>query len=155
MFSYKVEKQDDTEIIYFSGIMNEDIKPILAKLQEEVGNVCRFNFQKVDCVTSLGVRFWLAFLAPFENGRRIEYDECSHEVVQQINIFPSFLGRGTINSFYGAFTCPSCGYEETILFKTNTPVEKLVELSLNSNCSSCGEHTELDEDERSFFSFLE
>ena len=53
-----------------------------------------------------------------------------------------------------SFHRPDCGHEETILFDTKTQFDQLIEHSMNYKCSACGQVTELDEDERAFFSFL-
>ncbi|SME97128.1 hypothetical protein [Pseudobacteriovorax antillogorgiicola] len=155
MFSYRHKKHGNLDIIAFDGTMNESVKECCQGLGQSMGNNVRFNFKEVDCVTSLGARFWLAFLSSFETGRKIEYEECSHEVIQQINIFPRFIGHGHILSFYGAFTCPHCGHEESILFSGDRDPEELIDSSTDQLCSECQQPTELDEDERAFFRFLD
>ena len=134
--------------------MNEDVKDCLKELPESLGAKVCFNFKEVDCITSLGARFWLAFLSRFEGGRHIEYIECSHEVIQQVNIFPRFIGHGTIRSFYGSFTCPGCGGEESRLFSKEVDIDEVVRNCKDIDCPECGTTLELDEDERAFFSFL-
>ena len=91
-----------------------------------------------------------------KSNREISFEECTGEIVMQINMIPSFKSTAKIASVYGNFVCDDCGNEEAVLFEDgkNLPQSALTELP-PKGCSQCGAEMELEEMEEEYFAFLE
>lgn len=146
--------QDDGKIVSFVGAINEDselsFKSLAAELKED--KKITFNFSQVKSVNSLGVRAWVSFLRSLEEGRTILFSECTTDIIMQINMIPSFLGKATVSSFYVNYTCEICNKEEKKLFETASLPPKTIPQTPKCEQDDCGMQTEELEDE--YFVFL-
>ena len=88
-------------------------------------------------------------------GRDIIFEECTSEIIMQINMIPSFKGKASITSLYAGYVCDECGHEDNILFVNgkNLPDDPDAELDAVM-CSECGAEMELEEMAEEFFAFL-
>ena len=100
----QITQQSGTEHIFYTGPINEDSELHLNSLLKQVGQNCVFNFRNVTMVNSCGVRAWINFMREFEKGRTVMFEECTPEIVLQINMIPSFKGQARINSVYGQYS---------------------------------------------------
>ena len=112
----QVTQEGGFDHIHYNGPINEDAEVHLTGLLNQVGPNCVFNFRDVTMVNSCGVRAWINFMREFEKGRKIEFSECTPEVVLQINMIPSFKGQAKINSVYGQYSCGKCNHKQRMLF---------------------------------------
>ena len=91
-----------------------------------------------------------------EKGRTLIFEECTPEIVGQMNMIPNFKGKADVLSVYGSYSCPKCGTQQLHLF------EKGKNLPANASdaveqvkCSKCGSVSELDEIEEEFFAWID
>jgi hypothetical protein len=152
---YTVTTQDDGVIaVTLSGIINEDAELGLNAIATELADKKRvsFNFAQVKSVNSLGVRSWVQFLRTVDDGREITFIEGTPDVIMQINMIPSFMGRATIRSFYANYICESCDLTSKVLIDVASLAPKTIPNP--QKCSNCGSLMETEELEEEYFAFL-
>lgn len=151
---YSIVPQDDGKIVSLVGVINEDselsFKNLFLELKD--GKKIIFNFSQVKSINSLGVRAWVSFLRSLEEGRVISFSECTTDIIMQINMIPSFLGKATVASFYVNYVCEVCNKEEKKLFETASIPPKTIPPAPKCESEDCGMQTEELEDE--YFVFL-
>jgi hypothetical protein len=150
--SIQVTQDNGVERIFYQGPINEDAEVHLTNLVKTAGPNCAFNFKNVSFVNSCGVRAWINFMRDFEKGRKIVFEECTPEIVLQINMIPSFKGQAKIASVYGQYSCGSCGHKQRQLFVEghNLPHDGNYP---EVKCEKCAAATEMEELEDEFFAF--
>jgi anti-anti-sigma regulatory factor len=151
---YSIVPQDDGKIVSLVGVINEDSEHSFKNLSLELeeGKKIIFNFSQVKSINSLGVRAWVSFLRSLEEGRTILFTECTTDIIMQINMIPSFLGKATVASFYVNYICEICNKEEKKLFETASLPLKTIPPAPKCESDDCGMQTEELEDE--YFVFL-
>ena len=149
-------QKDGADYVEYVGPIDAEAEVHLAQLLPKLGSKLVFNFRQVDSVNSCGVRSWINFMRDLEKeSRDITFEECTSEIVMQINMIPSFKGNAKIASVYGGYVCDDCGHEDSVLFADgkNLPADPEAELP-SVNCSQCGAEMELEEMEEEYFAFL-
>ncbi|MFW7380991.1 MAG: hypothetical protein ACOH5I_19400 [Oligoflexus sp.] len=149
-------QKDDRDHVVCVGPIDAEAEVHLTQLLPKLGKNLTFNFQKVESVNRCGVRSWINFMRELQKDERdIVFEECTSEIVMQINMIPSFKGNAKVVSVYGGYVCDECGHEESILFTEgkNLPEDPGDELP-PVTCSQCGSEMELEEMEEEFFAFL-
>lgn len=156
--NYRLEAIDErTDIIYFMGDINEDSEISLANLVDQVVKDSVFNLKDVTSINSCGVRAWINFLREVEKKNlSIVFEECTPEVVSQINMIPNFKGRSRIRSVYASYVCENCDFQNLELFKEgeNLPTSLEEEIA-EVKCPKCQSTMEMEELEEEFFSWIE
>ncbi|MFK7872117.1 MAG: hypothetical protein AB8C84_02955 [Oligoflexales bacterium] len=155
-FLFENESPEVGKVI-LSGDINEDSEMALGQLKEQLpAKSCTFNFKSVSSINSCGVRAWINFLREAESGRSVTFEECTPEVVSQINMIPNFKGQAKIHSVYAGYFCDSCENHSLQLFQDGTNLPKDMNIDLpDVPCSNCGEVMEMEELEEEFFGWLE
>lgn len=151
-----VEKVGDWEKLTYVGPINEDSELHLAPLVSRLGKQVIFNFKDVSYVNSCGVRAWINFLRDAEQDRKVIFEECTPEIVSQINMIPNFKSTATVKSVYASYGCDDCGHTAWVLFEegSNLPDSSDCEAPEKS-CDKCGADMEMEELEDEFFSWLD
>jgi anti-anti-sigma regulatory factor len=152
----QISKGKEWDHLSYIGPINEDAEVELNSLSDQVGPKCVINFKQVTFVNSCGVRAWINFLRDFEQGREIIFEECTSEIVMQINMIPNFKGKSKIKSVYATYECDECGHNETVLFEQGKNLPKSAKSELPPmKCPQCGsDEMEMEELEEEYFSFL-
>ena len=152
----QVSRNGDWEKLNYIGPINEDSEVHLPKLLQTLGPKVIVNFKQVENVNSCGVRAWITFMRDLEKGRSLVFEECTPEIVSQINMIPNFKGKAVVQSVYGGYSCPKCGHQQLHLF------EKGKNLPANAGgaveevkCVKCASVSELDEIEEEYFAWVE
>lgn len=98
------------KMLSLEGMLNEDSEKSLQNTFENLKNVKKItiNFSKIKGINSLGVRVWVVFLRTLEEKREVFFEECTQDIIMQINMIPSFLGKGKITSFFVNYICEKC-----------------------------------------------
>jgi anti-anti-sigma regulatory factor len=154
--TFKIEKNGDSDHIFLTGKINEEAEVTLADLLGQINGNIIFNFGGVKMVNSCGVRAWINFLRDASKDKEVIFEECTPEIVGQINMIPNFLGNGKIKSVYADYACESCENSEWKLFEEgkNLPeTEDDLEIE-EAKCSKCGAEMEMEELEDEFFAFV-
>ena len=94
----QIGKKGDWDHVVYAGPINEDTEVHLARVAAQLGKNVIFNFRQVEYVNSCGVRSWINFLRDIQEGREVIFEECTPEIVSQINMIPNFRGKAHIKS---------------------------------------------------------
>ena len=157
MLNYDIDPRGSKEaVVNLTGTIDENSGKILADLHSKLSAIttCHFDFLGVEAINSLGIRTWINFLRSFEEGRSLLFEECTPDVVNQINMIPRFLGGAAVTSFHARYYCPDCDYEQQQRFDVSQGYDAIVESSQNLQCDSCKVPLELEGDEDVYFDFL-
>ena len=145
-----IEKEGEWTRVRFQGVLNEEAETKLKDIGQQLGPKVYINFGKIESINSLGVRAWIGFLRDAQKNRTIMFEECTPEVVSQMNMIPNFRGIAAIKSVYGQFICNSCNHSMNVLFEQGKNLPKSATDSLPPvvcpKCSSEMELAELDEE---------
>jgi len=152
--TFRVVQADGRDTIFISGPINEDAEVQLSKLNEGLGDNITINFKGVTFINSLGVRAWINFIREIE-GRNLIFEECTPEIVNQINMIPNFKGGAQIKSVYGTYFCNSCSETQSFLFEDGSTLPTTEDIEIPEvKCEHCSsDDTEFEEVEDAFFAF--
>jgi ABC-type transporter Mla MlaB component/predicted RNA-binding Zn-ribbon protein involved in translation (DUF1610 family) len=152
----QITRNGDWETLRLFGPINEDAELHLPNLVQSLGKNVIINFSEVESVNSCGVRAWITFMRELEKGRSLVFEECTPEIVSQINMIPNFRGKAVVQSVYAGYTCPNCGNNQIQLFTRghNMPATA-ADGGGAISCSKCGKPSEMDEIEEEFFAWVE
>lgn len=151
-----VEQKDGWDIARYIGPINEESEVHLGQLLPRVGQKVIINLKGVTNVNSCGVRGWVNWMREAGKNREIIFDECTPEIVTQINMIPSFRGKAKIKSVYAAYSCSSCDYKGTVLFESGKTLPKSSDAGVtDQKCPKCRSDMEMDEMEDEFFAFVD
>lgn len=154
--TYRIESKGDWDIIHFTGDINEDAEVTLAGIREKISAQCVLNLKEVKSINSCGVRAWINFIREAEKNRKLIFEECTPEVVSQINMIPNFKGTAHIKSVYASYTCESCDFQKLELFEEGKNLPKSHDEDIpDINCPQCNEVMEMEELEDEFFGWLD
>jgi ABC-type transporter Mla MlaB component len=156
-FKYRVEKKDGWDNVYMSGKINEDSESQLIDMGKHLASKVVINFAGIKMVNSCGVRAWISFIREAQKSREIVFEECTPEIVSQVNMIPNFLGLAKIRSVYAEYGCEHCGHSAWRMFESGKDLpDPSHSISLSDfNCEVCGKKMEMEEIEDEFFGFLQ
>ena len=152
--SFKLEEQGDEKKVVFSGPFDENLATALEPLKDLEGSVVVFNFNDVEFINSQGVKNWISFFKNFEKDREIRFQNCTIDVVMQINTLKRFLGSAEVESFYCDFSCSSCDAEKSELFEAKDGYEAIVDRVAEIKCENCNKGMDLEGTEEFYLKFL-
>ncbi|MEN9824642.1 MAG: hypothetical protein RI953_387 [Pseudomonadota bacterium] len=153
---YVVQEHNGAHWVTLSGVINEDAEMPLKKVTEELegAKMVIFNFKNVKSVNSLGVRAWVTFLRSVDSaaGRTVYFAECIPDIIMQINMIPSFLGKASILSFYVNYVSTATNKTHRVLIETKDLAPQSIPTA--PNCPDTGTPMETEELEEEYFAFL-
>jgi anti-anti-sigma regulatory factor len=151
-----IEKKGNWEQLLYAGPINEDTEVHLMPLIAQLGPNVIFNFRKVEYVNSCGVRAWINFLREAQKNRKVIFEECTPEIVSQINMIPNFRGTAHIKSVYASYACDKCDHQKWELFEEgrNLPQSSTAGVP-TPKCDKCGSEMEMEELEDEFFAWVD
>lgn len=145
----KITQEGST--FFLEGIINEFAK--FQKLFEFQGPQMILNLKQVSRINSTGVREWINAIETIDRSIEILFIECPPIVVYQMNMIPNFASRVKVKSVFAPHFCPECGNQDEFLIEVEN-FDKDAGLK-EYKCTSCGAVTEFDDDEESYFYFME
>ena len=149
-----VTKNQKTQL-YLTGPMDEKAAKVLNDILPHMAKQVHIDFSEVEYFNSLGIRTWVNFLRILVDGRKVFYERCTMDLVQQINMMP-ILSKGVeVLSFLAVFSCESCGHEQSALMDVSLGRKVLKEQMLNQPCQSCKSTLTPEEDPDSVLFFLQ
>ena len=153
---YVIQEHNGAHWVTLTGVINEDAElPLKQVAQElEASTMIIFNFKDVKSVNSLGVRAWVTFLRGVDGvtGRTIYFAECIPDIIMQINMIPSFLGKASILSFYVNYVSTATNKTHRVLIETKDLAPQSIPPA--PNCQDSGTPMETEELEEEYFAFL-
>jgi hypothetical protein len=142
---------DERESTYrFEGALDESFD--FSQVPLLPSTVIHFQLEKIQSISSLGVRAWIEFVKTFSEVPRMEFHQVPISVWDQATSVPSIFGNGVVVSFFAPFYCPHCSKEvsacvvalehKSSLLLRRAPVIKH---------ATCGHVMEFDAFEESYF----
>ena len=122
------------------------------------------NFGRVNAILSMGVKEWVRFADKIEQlpHLKIEFKNCSKQVVDQVNLVVGFLPKNaTITSLFVPVFCDQCNRSFKVLRKTDnisSEIHNIISSMDVSDCESfptCKQQFELECSPDSYLKFLE
>jgi len=154
--SLNIEKKGQWEQLRYTGPINEDTEVHLMPMIKTLGPNVIINFRKVESVNSCGVRAWINFIREAQKGRKLIYEECTPEIVSQINMIPNFRGTAHIKSVYASFACDSCEHHCWVIYEEGRNMPASADAGVPPhNCEKCGTVMEMEEMEDEFFAWVD
>lgn len=146
---------DGTDYLHYIGPINEESEVHFSRVIEKLSKNVVINFRQVTYINSCGVRAWVNFMRELEKEHKVSYEECTSEIVLQMNMIPSFLGNSEVISVYASYECESCNLHEEKLLKRaiDLPIDGNYDL-IATTCPKCNQAMELEELEEEYFAFL-
>ena len=155
MLEYKIETQKERATVHFTGKITDDVGTPLSRLAFELKDATHiyFNFRNVRNLDSLGIRRWVLFLREVEQHAELFFEECTPEIVDQINVTPALLGQAFVSSFFTNYLCQGCSASSVTLTETKTLAKGAYPTP--PTCSTCKTAMETEELESEYFQFLD
>lgn len=148
-----IEIEDSPQAVHYTvrGEIDENFR------QKDVPRVGReqihLHLREVGNFNSCGIREWIHLINDLSRLGSLTFHECSVSAIDQINMVPSSLGGGTVQSFHAPYYC-SCGREHTKLIHVREHEAQLKQLRAPEFICTCGQILEFDALEESYFQFL-
>jgi hypothetical protein len=149
-----VEQQDQQTRLILVGPIDDQAGPALSATLPQIKKQVLINFSDVEYFNSLGIRTWVNFLRVLRDGRKVAYEHCPMDFLQQINMMPALSQGVEIQSFQADFECKSCGFEKTLGFTCKIGKAALRTELERQVCERCGSDLFLQEDTESLLLFL-
>jgi hypothetical protein len=150
-FILKRERRGEQEVFYLGGMMTGVAGLQFINLYEGVSRCCTFNFRDVHAINSEGLQAWMLFIRDFINDHEVCLEECTHVIVDQMNMLPSFTANATVTSVYVPYHCQNCNkVDMKLIVADQFPIAD--QISKAPDCPICGGARLLDDPD--CFSFL-
>ncbi len=138
-------------VFYLKGVINEFAK--FNQLFKFKGPEMVLNLKEVRRINSTGVRELINAIERVDRSIEMIFEECPPIVVYQMAMIPNFTLRVQVKSVYAPYYCPECDHQEEILIEMEDfSLEKGLP---TATCKSCGNELDFDDDEESYFYFME
>lgn len=147
-------KQTATEVVYrFVGEVDEHFR------QKDVPRVKKakitFVLEDISNFNSCGIREWIYLVRDIGELGSLSFTKCSVTMIDQINMVPDSLGKGSVESFFAPYYC-QCGGEVNRLISVGESLPELLgKHAPEFKCEKCGNVLEFDALEESYFLFAE
>jgi hypothetical protein len=149
-----IEQQEKQTRLILVGPIDDQAGATLRASLPQMKKQVIVNFSEVEYFNSLGIRTWVNFLRVLQDGRKVAYEHCPMDFLQQINMMPALSQGIEILSFRAEFICKNCGFEKAIGFTTRVGRDGLFDEFNKQKCERCGELLELQDDAESLLLFL-
>ncbi|MGK5091721.1 hypothetical protein WDW89_06845 [Deltaproteobacteria bacterium TL4] len=143
-------RQEDSKF-YLEGVINEFAK--FQPLFDFQGPQIILNLKEISRINSTGVREWINAIEKISDDIEILFEECPPVVVYQMTMIPNFTARAKVTSVYAPYFCSGCGEQKDVMIEMGS--FNLEDGVPEVKCKECGEDMEFDDDEESYFYFLE
>ena len=148
----KIEETKDEAIYTFTGDMNESFDN--TKVPRLIKSKITLFLKDLNTFNSVGIREWIKLISDLSHADQLIFKECSLAVIAQVNMVPTSLGKGEIESFYAPYYC-ECGTEENKLINVEDHLKSISNAQAPEfNCNVCDDLMEFDALEESYFQFL-
>jgi anti-anti-sigma regulatory factor len=131
------DKVNNELVISIRGDISEKSEEVFNQLLEsELEPTIVFELSKVQMINSIGVREWISATVKLKKRKiKLIYRNCSSTIIDSTNMFPDFVDRPGIESFFIPTVCPECDHKMEELV---TPASvKAEEFKPTKQCPTC------------------
>ncbi len=150
----KVEKKSNGKVISLTltGVIDERVD--FAKLLDPVEGTMRINLRRIERINSVGVKNWVRYFSDLrKSGVELILEDCSPQIVEQINLVSNFSCGAEIASILAPFRCNKCGGEFLATF-TLDELKSMEGGFPEPPCPKCQAKTSFDDIEEEYLAFL-
>lgn len=152
--SVTVENVDGINNAKLVGKIDEYAVDSFKPLYEIPTGRVTLDLSGVQSINSIGVRVWINFMNSFRESHEIILQKCPPDIIMQINMSPSFLGAGKIESFLSPYFCSNCDLNFFVEFQTSISFNDLLQEIEYQECKKCKASCECGEITPVFINFL-
>jgi hypothetical protein len=150
--SIEVRSDADGVTIVVAGKINENCR--LRVPDRLADGAVRVDLGQVAEINSIGLREWTIFLARLCAGREVSLYRCPEMLVYQMNAVVEATATARVASFYGPYSCPSCGDQASMLIEVAGHPELAAGRVPAPPCGECGAAMDFDELPGRYLGFL-
>jgi hypothetical protein len=152
--SLKVEINESKDLVIykFTGDVDDsfrhsDVPRVkAASIVLDLEGISNFN--------SCGVREWVFLIRDFGEIGSLNFTKCSIAMVDQLNMVPESLGKGTVSTFHAPYVCEEHGDVEQLIDVLKEGHTLLTHQPPERNCGKCQRPLIFDAMADSYFLFL-
>lgn len=140
-------------LVELSGTIEENVnfEQLIGTFEGELTVKCR----GITRINSVGVKTWMRFFQNLKShGKVFRFIECSHPIIEQLNMISNFACGGDVTSILLPFSCLKCQSE----FVVNCKTEELKAANLQVPAVKCEKPecgAQFDDDADEYLYFLE
>ncbi len=140
-------------VVKLTGTIEENVN--FEQLIGPFEGLLEVNCRNITRINSVGVKTWIRFFQGLKaQGKNFKFSECSHPIVEQMNVISNFTCGGEVESVLLPYSCAKCAKE----FVASVKTEDLKSRGLQIPKVKC-EKTEcaavFDDDPEEYLYFLE
>lgn len=152
--SVSIDSQNDIIVVTMAGTIDENSDQGFKSLLSVRNGKVNLDLNGITAINSIGVRTWVNFMQNFRQTHEITLQNCPPDIIMQINMIPSFLGIGTVESFLAPFFCANCKTTFHKSFLVSDTYNKLLEELNVQACQTCGSECECEEIPSDYLRFM-
>jgi hypothetical protein len=136
------------------GDLRDDVSAVLNRTASELAGVTgkvTFDCHGLSFINSQAIAFWSKFMRGLK--MKLVFEGCSSYLIEYLNVFPELLGKGTVASFFGPYTCKTCNKSAEIPF-TVAKIDHEAGIPATVPCPSCSGKMACDVDPVEYLAFL-
>ncbi|MBF0441638.1 MAG: hypothetical protein HQK54_07010 [Oligoflexales bacterium] len=141
----------DAVVYYFNGEIDSEFDTL--KMTPVRKKIIIFDLEHIININSLGIKQWISFVKKFSGIGELIFRKCSIPVIDQLNMIPSVIGAGKIESFFAPYFC-DCSGEIAICISFEEYRDTLARGDIPEfKCKHCGGALTFDDIGESYFKF--
>ena len=151
----KVEKKQEVEATFLtlSGVVDERIE--FDRLLGPLTGLVKINLRRIDRINSVGVKNWVRYFNELsQKGVELVFEECSPQIVEQINLVLNFICGGTVASILVPFNCSQCHSAFVVSFSLEE-LNRIQGEVPEPPCPKCNGKTSFDDIEEEYLAFMD
>jgi hypothetical protein len=155
--SFKVHqtKSGSDSLVRLSGHIDENADYTKISLTGIIS--ITFDMEGISLINSSGLQRWISFIESIPENIKIYLSRCSTRVVNQVNLFPGFLGGKDIGiiSFAAPYYCQNCDCAVNVIVETLTDFKNMDAITPpQRRCEKCHGKLDFDGLPKKYFLFL-
>lgn len=104
---------------------------------------------------SCGLREWIRWIQIFSSHHKVYFENCSVPTIDQMNMMPQTMGKGTVLSFYAPYYCETCGEVNQLVLMDRYAEMLRQKKAPDFSCETCGDVLCFDALAASYFLFAD
>ena len=153
MLTVNKQQTDTGLIVELNGTIEESVhfEQLIGQFNGDLTVKCR----GITRINSVGVKTWMRYFQNLKTqGKSFKFIECSHPVIEQLNMISNFACGGEVVSILLPFSCVKCQTEFVANCKTSDLKANQLQIPpVKCEKPECG--AQFDDDPEEFLYFLE
>lgn len=152
--SLKVEITESKDLVVYKFVGDVDDTFKHGDVPRIKANVITLDLEGITNFNSCGVREWVFLIRDLGELGRLNFVKCSIPMVDQLNMVPESLGKGSVSTFYAPYVCEEHGDVEQLIDVLKEGSALLGHTPPMRDCGKCHQPLIFDAMADSYFLFL-